>query len=154
MVSKKLNIGCGNDYRVDHDNWDISEECKTDSVVDIANDMWPCEENFYDQIYCSGVLEQMQTNEQLLNVMNEAWRVAKPKCGFTIIVPSAKFSNAFRDPHDVRYFTEPTFNYFCGGTHEYTMFGSIYGYKAWKMESIFTHEDNKIITCVLTKPAI
>lgn len=150
LLLKRLNLGCGSDYRVDWDNWDISNYRKIDVQIDITKGKWPADDDTYDQIYCSGVLEQILTNDSLLHVMNEAWRICKKGGAFTIIVPNAKFSSAFRDPHDVRQFTEGTFNYFCSDYKEYDLYGKIYGYKPWKMQSIFT-STSKIITAVLVK---
>ena len=151
MVRRFLNLGCGNDYRVGWDNWDISKDCKSDLVIDIAKESWPIRSKHYDQIYCSGVLEQILKNDELLHIMNESWGCLKDNGAMTIIVPSAKYSVAFQDPHDVRFFTEGTFKYFCHGTHEYKMFGKVYGYKPWKIQSIHTHPDNGIITVILQK---
>jgi predicted SAM-dependent methyltransferase len=147
---KKLNLGCGRDYKIGWLNWDVSRETKADAYLDIGKDRYPAKDNEIDEIYCSGVLEQLLSNEELIHALNECHRVLKDAGALTIIVPSAKFANAFKDPMDVRQFTEPTFKYFDGESHEYKAFGSVYGFKPWYLTTIFTNEQG-IITAVMQK---
>ncbi len=146
---KNLNLGCGRDYRPDWDNWD-NGDCKVDEVVDISKDIFPAKDETYDKIYCSGVFEQVIPNDQFVHAMNESHRVLKVGGVMTVIVPSAKYSNAFKDPFDGRKFTEETFKYFDKGSQEYKLYGSVYGFKPWNILTIFTAE-NGIITCEMKK---
>lgn len=146
----KLNLGCGRDYREGWDNWDVSQEVKADRYIDIATEEWLVPDGYYEEIYCSGVLEQILENEKLLYVMNRSHWVLKPFGLFTIIVPNAKYSNAFKDPFDCRQFTEPTFKYFDLDQREYKLYGSVYGFKPWHVTSIETNPSG-IITAVLQK---
>ena len=147
---KKLNIGCGRNYMEGWVNWDISHETKADAYLDIGKDPYPVKDAEFDEIYCSGVLEQLLTTKELIHALNECHRVLKDTGSITIIVPSAKFSNAFKDPMDVRQFTEGTFQYFDGESHEFKHFGSVYGFKPWHLTTIFTNEQG-IITAVMQK---
>jgi predicted SAM-dependent methyltransferase len=147
---KKLNLGCGEQYMEDCDNWDISKEVKTDAILDFRKDIFPAEDETYDEIYCWCVIEQVDTNDQLTHIMNEMHRVLKTGGFVTIGVPNAKYSIANQDPHDNKKFTEPSFQYFDHREVRYKRFGKTYGYKPWEIKSIIT-TDNKMIRVELTK---
>lgn len=146
----KLNIGCGRDYKPNWENWDVSTEVKADKHFDIVGEVWPIEDGACQEIYCSGVLEQILLNSDLVFVMNQAHRVLESGGVMTVIVPSAKFSNAFKDPHDIRQFTPTTFKYFAFHEQEYKLYGSVYGYRGWVINSLITNEQG-IMTIVLQK---
>jgi predicted SAM-dependent methyltransferase len=145
----KINLGCGRDYRKDYVNTDISHETKADYYFDVSKDLFPFEDNSADEIYCSGVLEQILTNEGLINAMNESYRVLKNNGLFIIVVPNAKYAVAHQDPMDVRKFTIPTFDYFIKGNRHYDLYGSVYGFKPWKMDSIEENERGILIVKLL-----
>jgi len=149
MVQRRLNLGCGRDYKAGWDNWDRGDT-KCDLKIDITAEEWPVPDNYYNQIYCSGVLEQIEKNEDFVFVLNECWRVLKKKGSLTIIVPSARYSNAFKDPFDVRFFTLETFDYINSEENEYKLYGQVYGFKPWVIRSQFRN-NNGIINIVLQK---
>lgn len=132
----KLNIGCGRDYKDDWVNTDISRETKADYYFDISKEKFPFDDNSADEIYCSGVLEQILENKDLIHAMNECHRVLQNGCIMTVIVPNAKYSIAHQDPMDIRKFTIPTFNYFIEGDRHFKLYGSVYGFKGWKSVNI------------------
>jgi len=140
---KRLNLGCGRDYREGWDNWDASPEVRAEARVDIGHDRFPAEDNTYDEIYCAGVFEQINGNQELVMAMNECHRVLKPGGKMTVRVPHAGYKIAKRDPFTRRFFTPGTFEYFQKGAKRYELFGSVYGFKPWNIESIttrrFTH---------------
>ena len=88
----KLNIGCGRDYRPGWVNIDISSDCKTDVRMDIRTGTLPAREYEADEVYISGVLEQIGDNGQLIHVMNECHRVLKPGGKMVVVVPNAAAS--------------------------------------------------------------
>lgn len=151
----KLNIGCGRDYRKGWINIDISEEVETDARLDIRMDMLcadgndvPIEDVEVDLIYISGVLEQIADNEHLIHALNECWRVLKVGGEMTIVVPNATYAIAHRDPMDIRKFTPATFEYFLGDTQEYHLYGSVYGFKPWKMVSLEENARHIMTICL------
>lgn len=154
----KLNIGCGRDYREGWINTDISSEVKADGYFDIGRESFEdipslCEivtEESADLVYISGVLEQIGPNDQLINAMNECWRVLRPRGKIVIVVPNAKHAIAHRDPMDIRKFTIPTFNYFIEGMQEYNDYGSVYGFKPWKILDIQENQRH-ILTVTMEK---
>jgi hypothetical protein len=136
----KLNIGCGHDYREGWRNVDISTDIKVDASYDIRNGI-PEKDNSCEEIYCSGVLEQILENEAFRDVLNDLWRICKSEGILRIIVPSARYIIAFRDPFDCRHFTEETWLYVSCGSKYYTRYGSIYGFKPWHIGSLKTSPD-------------
>lgn len=142
---KKLNIGCGRDYREGWENWDISNDVKAERHFDIRIQPWPCADDSVDEIYISGVLEQIGDNDKFIHVMNECHRVLKKSTDknhpavMLVVVPNAKFSIAHRDPMDVRKFTADTFAYFSYKEDEYRLYGSVYGFKPWEIADV--HEN-------------
>lgn len=128
---KKLNIGCGRDYRPGWVNIDISTECKTDLVADIRVHSLQEKEASVDEIFISGVLEQIGENEHLIHALNECHRVLKTGGVMTVVVPNAKFAIAHQDPMDVRKFTKETFSYFLKTARQWDLYGSVYGFKGW-----------------------
>lgn len=164
----KINIGCGRDYREGWINIDISEEVKADVIMDIRTSSLvegkvlgtlrgkdyttkpPCTENSATEVYISGVLEQIEGNDELIHAMNECWRVLKPGGQIVIVVPNAKYAIAHRDPMDIRKFTPATFNYFIDGMQEYRDYGSVYGFKPWRTLDIQENERH-ILTVTMSK---
>lgn len=146
----KLNIGCGREYLTGFDNIDISREVKAEHYLDIRKDKLPYADGGVEHIYISGVLEQIRENEDLVFALNECHRVLKRGGTIQIIVPNATHPNAFKDPFDCRRFTEPTFDYITRGTREYTLYGSVYGFKEWSMKNIKTN-NNGIIVLTMEK---
>jgi predicted SAM-dependent methyltransferase len=146
----QINIGAGRDYRKGWLNTDVSHEAKPDIVHDIRIDKLPVKDEEAEDVYCSGVLEQILDNESLLFAFNEVWRVCKKGCTFKIVVPNAEHSIAFQDPFDVRKFTPKTFQYFIQGSREYELYGKVYGFLPWT--SVKIHENERhILTVILTK---
>jgi len=152
----KINIGCGRDYREGWLNVDISKDCKADAYLDIRKNTlsgsWYGEQidGGAEEVYISGVLEQIGSNEEFIHALNECWRVLKNGGIITIVVPNAKYAIAHRDPMDIRKFTHDTFRYFIDGTQEYNHYGSVYGFKPWHALSI---EENQrhILTVTMRK---
>ena len=146
---KRLNIGCGRDYRDGWTNVDISREVKADFYIDIRKDSLENGGEF-DEIYISGVLEQILENEHLIHAMNECHKLLKYGGLMTVVVPNAKYAIAHRDPMDVRKFTRETFQYFLKGAREHDLYGSVYGFKGWTTLDIQENERH-ILTIKMRK---
>ena len=146
----KLNIGCGQDYRAGWINIDNSTKVQTDFLVDIQTDKFPVDDESCDEVYASGVFEQVLENTKFVHVMNECWRVLETNGILTVIVPSSKFAIAFRDPFDCRHFIPETFDYFHFNHEHYKHYGKVYGFKPWEVLSNIT-QDNGIINVTLKK---
>lgn len=146
----KLNIGCGRDYREGWVNIDISQEVKADEYLDIRREHLDIEDNAADEVYISGVLEQIGENEHLSFAINECHRALKPGGIMTVVVPNATYAIAHQDPMDVRKFTPKTFDYLLKGNRHYELYGSVYGFNGWSGLEI-TENARHILTVCLTK---
>lgn len=82
-------------------------------AVDVVHDLnvvpYPFEHNYFDEIHCNHILEHLP---DLLSVMEELCRIAKPGAIIKVAVPYWSSQRAFKDPTHVRFFTEHTFDYF------------------------------------------
>ena len=115
----KLNIGCGKNRLSGYINLDISPNVGADVVRDIERGL-PFNDDMFDEVFSSHTLEHVR---DLIFVMNEIWRVCRADALVRIIVPHYKSSGAFRDPTHVRFFTEDSFQYFCGFVDEFSDYG-------------------------------
>lgn len=146
---KKLNIGCGRDYRPGWENWDISNDVKAERHFDIRQQRWPCDDSAADEIYISGVLEQIGDNDRFLHVMNECHRVLIDGGKMCVVVPNAQHAIAHRDPMDVRKFTAGTFPYFQKEAKEHSLYGSVYGFKPWSEIRIEENARHIFTVCLI-----
>lgn len=146
----RLNLGCGRDYRKGWVNIDISQDVEAELHMDLRVGRLPFNKDSAEEIYISGVLEQIGSNDQLIHVMNDAHRVLKPGGTMVVVVPNARYAIAHRDPMDVRKFTAETFSYFEKDKQEHRLYGSVYGFLPWSQIRI---EENArhIFTATFTK---
>ena len=82
---RKLNLGCGEDYREGFVNVDIRKDVKTDSIVNIEKKL-PFKDNSFDYIYSRHVIEHIHP-EKLKFLMDEIYRVCKNNAVVEIHVP-------------------------------------------------------------------
>ena len=146
----KLNLGCGRDYREGYVNIDISRDVRAEHYLDIRKDPLPFPDQSVKEIYISGVLEQIGSNDEFLFCMQELGRVLEPGGTMRVIVPNAAFAIAHQDPMDVRKFTKPTFFYFLKGDRHHDLYGSVYGFPGFSAINI-EENDRHILTVDLTK---
>ena len=146
----RLNIGCGRDYKEGWWNSDISKEVRADAYLDIRTANLPFPDESVEEIYISGVLEQILQTEDLIHAMNECHRVLKPRGVMTVVVPNAKYAIAHQDPMDVRKFTRETFPYFTKMARQHTLYGSVYGFIGWSDIRIEENERH-ILTVTMIK---
>jgi len=113
-----LDIGCGKRQVKKKEGYigiDKNPNVNPDVVRDIEKGLPFCD-NSVDGIFTSHTLEHI---EDLVFVMEEMWRVCKPGAKIEIRVPHYKEIGAWRDPLHKRFFTEQTFQYFCGYPDKY-----------------------------------
>lgn len=147
---KKLNVGCGRDYRPGWINIDLSKDVKAEHYLDIRKDPLPVSDGECVEIYISGVLEQIGDNDHFIFALNECHRALGKGGRLNVIVPNAKYAIAHRDPMDVRKFTIETFHYFDRNCYEYRDYGSVYGFLPWSDVAVKENERH-ILTITMTK---
>ena len=72
---RKLNLGCGEDYRGGFVNVDMRKDVKADKVVDFEKGL-PFKDNTFDYVYSRHVIEHLHP-EKLKFVIDEIHRICK-----------------------------------------------------------------------------
>lgn len=112
----KLNLGSGKEIKpgyVNLDSWPL----KGVNVVHNLNKYpWPFEDNSFEEIYCSQILEHLNN---IIKPVHELHRISKPKGKIIIEVPIFTSSNAVNSPDHRCFFTIKTFDYFIGKDPSY-----------------------------------
>jgi len=140
---KKLNLGCGIKKLPGYVNVDILPGA--DVVYDITKGLpWGKEE--IEEVVADYVFCQI---EDIKYVLNDIWRVLKLGGLLKLKVPDARFSCAFNDPMDCRYFTPATFDYFNKDHYRYKAFH--YTFKPWEIVSIEKEREDRLFV-VMRKP--
>ena len=103
----KLNLGCGRDKKEDYINIDSNPKVKPDRIMEIPP--LDFEDNSIEEIRAHHFLEHIK---DIVELMNECWRVLKPGGIMDIVVPYALSHAAFQDPYHVRFFVPESFFYF------------------------------------------
>jgi len=88
----KLNLGCGKDIKEGYINLDIVDY-GGNRIHDINTFPYPFEENYFDEIYASHILEHLNNFH---NSITELYRILKPNGIFycSVPVPERKKSTA------------------------------------------------------------
>lgn len=128
---KKLNLGCGKDYREDCVNVDIADNLKKDMKHDLNVYPWPFDGDELDIIYCRDVIEHL---EKPAKAMEEIHRISKN--GARVIIRAPHFSSqvAYADLQHLKPFSVQIFNHYTGKSEHH------YGNKV-----VFTIVTNKIL---------
>ena len=107
---KKLNLGCGFDYRNGYVNADNFEECKPDVLMNIEDTPWNFSDNEFDYVLLKHVLEHVgQSYLKFKSIMQELYRATKNNGLIEIHIPYFKHDTYWSDPTHVRAFTLLTF---------------------------------------------
>lgn len=108
----KLNIGSGHHRAEGWTNLDRSLEVKPDILFDLADipgKQIPLLSDSVDMFLCSHILEHIPN---ILPVMQELYRIAKPGASMCVRVPYGGSDIAYEDPTHCRYFFENSMSYF------------------------------------------
>ena len=146
---KVVNLGCGQKLIPDAINIDRIPFPGIDYVVDFVKEALPEQCNNADEVIADYVLCQVFDKEDFKNLMNRVWQILKPGGEFHIKVPNAKYSCAFNDPMDCRYFTRKTFDYFDKDHYRFQKFN--YGFMPWEIISIKKERRDRLYA-TLRKP--
>lgn len=116
---KELNIGCGPTLKRGCINLDKYAFPGVDIVHDIEK-KWPFDDNEFDSIYASHILEHCH---DLISVINEAYRCLKKGGRFYIEVPWWAGEWAHGDPTHVRFFDHNSFSVYSDWYDRYRCLG-------------------------------
>jgi ubiquinone/menaquinone biosynthesis C-methylase UbiE len=104
---KKLNLGCGEDYKDGWVNFDCREDIKTDIKWDINKIPYPFKEDTFDEVLAKMILEHAKEPTQ---VLKEIIRISKKDAKIIVIVPHASSYASKSDLQHKNLFTENTFD--------------------------------------------
>jgi len=108
-MSNKLNLGCGHKLMGGYVNVDNDPEVKPDHIVNIGIDVLPFEDNFFDEVLASHILEHINN---YIFTMKELYRVCKHNATIEIIIPHHRSDWYYDDPTHVRPITINSFQLF------------------------------------------
>jgi len=103
---KKLNLGCDKNYKEGYINLDINKNVKTDIIHNLNIFPYPFEDNYFDEIYCSHILEHVKN---FLGCLKELERILKKGGILHIIVPHFSDGIGYGDIEHKRFFGYKTF---------------------------------------------
>lgn len=124
---KTLDIGCGdrkeywepNSDGIDKYNYgqkyilDIEDLIsKEETRATYRTTWWDIPSDTYDRVKTQHILEHIKSGEAFINILNHAWRVAKPNGLFVGEFPRYDSPNFFRDPTHCRPLSENSFDAF------------------------------------------
>lgn len=107
---KKLNLGCGKDYKEGYINLDISKKVKADVYHDLSKFPYPFQDNTFIEILSLGTLELI--NADFIEIMEELYRITKPLGIIKIRSPAFPNMCSAQDPLTKKFMTWNTFEYF------------------------------------------
>ena len=110
---KTLDIGCGTSKTPVAIGIDCSPLSDADVICDLATFPWPFEDDTFDRVICSHILEHLG---DLIGTMQEIHRITKPGGVIEIESPYFTSRNAWTDPTHVHHFTLRSFDYFVEDT--------------------------------------
>lgn len=109
---KKLNLGSGDDYKEGYVNLDWNPRYRLDVMHDLDVFPYPFEDNEFDEIYTSHVLEHV---ENLTATLKELERITKPGGIVHIRVPHFSNGYGYSDLSHKRFFGWTSFDGFFNG---------------------------------------
>lgn len=109
MSKKKLNLGCGTDFRDGWINLDNFESDKIDVKHDLETFPYPFEDECFDEIIAVNVLEHI---ENPVRVLEELHRITANSGKVTIRVPYYNSKDMGTDPTHKNFFSENSLDYF------------------------------------------
>ena len=115
---KILDVGCGRKKSPGAIGIDINPESNADVLHDLNRIPYPFADNTFDMIVSDNCLEHL---ENVIAVVEELHRIAKPSAIVKIIVPFYSGRYAHTDPTHRHFFGWRSFDYFVPGTkfHEF-----------------------------------
>jgi len=128
---KVLELGCGPTKRAGVIAIDFNPESAADIIHDLNVFPYPLCGDTFDEIICEHVLEHL---DNLIRVMEELHRVAKPHALVRIYAPYFSSIHYYRDPTHQIFFSAHTFDYFIQGKSVYSFGYSTARFKLQKVE--------------------
>ena len=109
VMTRKLEVGCGDRKREGYIGMDIAPLPSVDIVHDMNIIPWQFDDNTFDEIIFDDVLEH---SKNFLGILSEVYRVSEPNAIIKISVPHFSSDNMYSDPTHKIFFSSRSFNYF------------------------------------------
>jgi len=103
---KKLNLGCGSEYKKGWMNIDVLKSIKADEYFSLDKYPWPLKNNSFDKILMKSILEHLQDP---IKALKEIIRISKNNAKIIVIVPHARNYVYISDLQHKTNFTEASF---------------------------------------------
>ena len=103
---KRLNVGSGKDYKKGYINLEGNKDFKADYRHDLSKFPYPFKGNYFDEVYCSHILEHF---DNFYGVFNEILRITKIGGVVHIRVPHFSNGMGFATFDHKRFFAWETF---------------------------------------------
>ena len=117
-----LDLGCGKFKHQGAVGVDFHDNTDADVVHDLNEFPYPFGNNEFDGILLNHVLEHL---EDVVKVMEEVHRIAKPDALVVINAPYFTSVDAFADPTHKHFFTSRTLDYFTGDYGEFDYYSNV-----------------------------
>ena len=127
----KLNLGCGKDIKDGYINLDIVDY-GGNMIHDINSFPYPFEENYFDEIYASHILEHL---DNFHNSITELYRILKPNGMLIVYAPFFLNTKYFGEPDHKIPFSIRTFD-----NYEYIGNRKLKFYEKWKLNHRTNYE--------------
>jgi SAM-dependent methyltransferase len=112
-VYRVLDVGCGVRKQSGAIGIDVNPRSDADVLHNLDVIPYPFPRNYFDEIVCDNILEHLN---DVIQVMEELHRLAKPRALITVKVPFYPHRNANTDPSHRHFFGVHSFDYFIEGT--------------------------------------
>lgn len=119
LMTRILDFGCGRQRHANSIGIDINPASAADVIGDLDQLPYPFADNTFDEIWCDSILEHLT---DILGVMQELHRIARPGARIIIITPHYTSVDAYTDPTHKHYFSSRTFDYLTGDFAEYAYY--------------------------------
>lgn len=112
-VMKRINLGSGLKKYKNFLNVDVSPRMEPDEVVDLNVFPWPWQDNEFDHIHASHIIEHLgDTSTDFIKVIKEMYRISNHSAIWEISVPHWRCDVALDDPTHKRLITLGMFQEF------------------------------------------
>jgi len=113
---RALDLGCGANKRPDAVGLDVAPLPGVDIVHNLDCYPYPLEDNSFDVVYCSSILEHVT---DVMSTMNEIYRVCKDGAVVHISLPHYTHAKTYADPTHKHFFSFGVVRYLSGEAYSY-----------------------------------